>query len=190
MRNGINIIFGTALVSILLLVPYGKGSLAASDAEKRDAYFVDQFGKIKSAFEKHIEQLERCIAQMELFERKDTELVFKDDECSRIDKMRPEAQELFRQVKTSLEEYYAWISSLTEKTFEELVEYSKDSQSRLLAMTQEYLDKYKEALTQSERIMQKQAQRLSELEKRSKEVENELDSSRESDDAQPSSQSN
>ncbi len=190
MRNGINIVFGTALVSILLLVPYGKGALAAAETERRDAYFVKQFEKIKNAFEKHIEQIDKCIAQMELFERKDTELVFKDKECSQFDKMRPEAQELFKQVKTSLEEYYAWINSLTEKTFEELVEYSRDSQSKLLAMTREYLNKYEEALTQSERIMHKQAQRLSELEKRSKEVEKELESSRESEVAQPSSQSN
>ncbi len=190
MRNGINIVFGTALVSILLLVPYGKGALAAADAEKRDAYFVKQFEKIKTAFEKHIHQLDRCIEQMELFERKDTDLVFKDEECSQFDKMRPEARELFRQVKTSLEEYYAWISSLTEKTFEELVEYSKDSQSKLLAMTQEYLDKYKEALTQSERIMQKQVQRLSELEKKSKEVEQKIQSNKESEVTQPSNQSN
>lgn len=190
MRNGINIVFGTALVFTLLLLPYGKGALAASDPEKRDAYFVDQFGKIKTAFEKHIEQLDKCIAQMELFEQKDSELVFKDEECSRFDKMRPEVQGLFKQVKSSLEEYYAWINSLTEKTFEELVEYSKDSQSKLLALTQEYLNKYKEALTQSERIMQKQVQRLNELEKRSKEVEKELESSRESEATQPSSQSN
>ena len=176
MRNGINIVLGTALVFILFLAPSEKAARAAADSEKRDAYFVKQFENIKNAFEKHIQQLDKCIAKMELFEREDTELVFKDEECSQFDRMRPEAQELFKQVRTSLEEYYAWISSLTEKTFEELVEYSKDSQSKLLAMTREYLDKYKAALVQSERIMQKQVQRLGELEEQSKEMERQINS--------------
>lgn len=190
MRRKLDIVLGTALVLILFLAPNEKAALAASDPEKRDAYFVNQFEKIKNAFEKHIEQLDKCIAQMELFERKDAELVFKDEECSQLDKMRSDARELFSQVKISLEEYYAWINSLTEKTFKELVEYSKDSQSRLLAMTREYLNKYEEALSQSERIMQKQAQRLNELEKKSKEVEQQIESNKESEDAQLSNQSN
>ena len=189
-RDRTNIVLGTALVSILFILPSGKVAFAAAESERRDAYFVNQFEKIKNAFEIHIQQLDKCIEEIEIFEKKNTELVFEDVECSKFNKMRPDVQELFTQVKSALEEYHAWINSLTENAFEELVKYSSSSQSKLLLITREYLNKHQQLLAQSEQVMQKQMQRLSELEKRSKEVEQQIETNKESEDDQLSNQSN
>lgn len=180
----------TSLAFFLYITVNVNAAFAESGNENRDSYYVKQFEQFNQAFEAHIGQLEKCIVEMETFEKKDTELVFNDVECSKLDKMRPEAQDLYDKTRAALEEYYRWISSLTEDTFRELVKFSNSSQSILLESTRKYLMKHKEAVAQSERIMQKQVRRLEEMEQRIKEAEQQMESSKEAVDPPAGSQSN
>lgn len=180
----------TSLAFFLYITVNVSAAFAESGNENRDSYYVKQFDKFNQAFEMHIGQLEKCIAEMEMFEKEDTGLVFNDVECSKLDKMRPEAQDLYEKTRSALEEYYGWISSLTEDTFRELVKYSTSSQSMLLESTRKYLTKHKEAVAQSERIMQKQVRRLEEMEQRIKQAEQQIDSTQEEDNSEVGTKSN
>lgn len=168
----------TFLVFVLYITVVSNVAFAESENEQLDSYYTNRFEEFNKAFEEHIQQLDKCIAEMEVFEKKDTKLVFNDAECSKLDKMRPEAQDLYEKTRAVLEEYYRWISSLTEKTFDELVKDSNHSQSMLLASTREYLTRHKKALRQSERVMEKQVRRLEEMEQRIKEAEQQIESAR------------
>lgn len=161
----------------LFVLPMTNVAWAASENENQDSYYALEFEKFSEQFEQHIQQLNKCIAEMEAYENQTTEFVFKGEDCSRLDDMRTEAQQTYNDARALLEKYIQWIGSLTEKTFAELVKLSNSSQSMLLTSMRSYLDKQNEVLLKSERIMQKQTQRLEEMEQRIEDAEKQLNSS-------------
>ena len=107
-------------------------ALAASESENQDSFYALEFEKFSEQFEQHIQQLDKCIAEMEAFENQSTDFVFKGEDCSRLNDMRTEARRLYDEARALLEKYIQWIGSLTESTFTELVKLSNSSQSMLL----------------------------------------------------------
>lgn len=185
-QNKINITVFTSLVAVFFLLPIGNVAIAAPAEEKRDAFYAEKFEKFSAAFEKHVQHLDKCIAEMKTFENEGAELSFNGTECSRLDEMRAAERELYTDARALLEEYIGWIDSLTEHTFDKLVERSSSSHNTLLAAMGNYLSKQKEALDQSERVMEKLMRRLREMEQRVEEAERQIES-RQGDKGSPES---
>ncbi|HSS64180.1 MAG TPA: hypothetical protein VLS27_07080 [Gammaproteobacteria bacterium] len=190
MRNQTDVTPITSLVSILLLSLSGNVAHAESDNANLDSFFAMEFEKFNEAFENHIRQLDKCMEEMDGFEENGAELSFSGAECSKLEEMRADAQRLHSEVRAALEEYLHWISSLTGGTFKQFVERSDSAQSTLLGSMKTYSTRHKQVLARSERIMEKQVRRLSELEQRIREAQRRTGSSREGEVSRESGKSN
>ena len=166
----------TTLAFYIFAISVENVASAASKIENRDSFYSQEFEKFSSKFEQHIQQFDKCIAEMRAFQNQDTELSFNGPGCSRLEEMRLEAERLYSDARALLEKYIEWINSLTESTFKELVKHSNTAQSTLLTSMRSYLDKYEEVLRQSEQVMQKQSQRLREMEQKVEEAERQIES--------------
>ena len=182
-RNRPNVASIVSVIFILLFLSNGNIALAAAENENLDSFYAEKFVNLNLALGAHIQQIGRCLAEIDTFEKDDKELFFATAECSKFSKMRSDAQDLINEAKTVSEEYLRWVESLTDNNFQKLVKRSRSSQAMLLASIGIYVTKHKKALIRFERVMEKQQQRLREFERLVQETRQQIESDAENEGA-------
>ena len=148
---------------VVLLLPGVEATSAASGTEKLDSFYATEFKKFNEAFEKHIQQVDKCLGEMDRFEKGD---IFLDPiECPKFDKMRPEAASLLKEIKVVVESYVKWLNILSDETVENATKLSSPANNMTNALIQIYSTKFQKALIQTKRVRKQEEELVNEINK-------------------------
>ncbi|MFQ5882347.1 MAG: hypothetical protein ACE5I9_07730 [Candidatus Methylomirabilales bacterium] len=91
----VNLFVGLILTSSLAAQQPSYGHL--------DQFYAEEIDRFNRAFEKHIKQADKCLNEMDRFEK--GEIFLEPVECPKFNQMRPKARELLGEVKIVMKSY-------------------------------------------------------------------------------------
>ena len=138
------IIFSFIFVPLLLVIEVVS---AESGTEKLDSFYFEEFNKFNMAFEKHAQQVEKCLKEMERFEK--GEIFLDPQDCPKLNEMRLDAVSLLEEVQVVINSYESWLK----------IEFNDNATKQsfpafeiIYAQITIYSTKYKKAVIQTKRV--------------------------------------
>ncbi len=143
---------------LIFLTPVLFGVAQAQEKyERLDAFYADEFKQFNQVFEKHIEQLDKCLTEMDRFEA--GEFLLEPMECPAFDKMRRRVSALLDDIKLVRASYRDWLIALQRADAPDTAtQQSSLPSSETGVLIQIYKVKYKRAMLQSARVQKMQGE--------------------------------
>lgn len=147
--------------SIIILILLGMEVASAdSGTETLDSFYAAELNKFNEAFESHIEQLDKCLSEMERFEK--GEVFLEPTECAKFDESRPYAASLLEEVEIVMKSYAKWLDAIVD---DNAIKNSSAASNMTNALLQIYSTKFQKALIQTMRVRKQEEQLVNEINK-------------------------
>ena len=129
------------IITIIIFCTPVLFGVAQAQHERLDAFYADEFKKFNKTLERHIEQLDKCLAEMDRFEA--GEFLLEPIECPAFDKMRRRVPALLEDIKLVMVSYRDRLIATQQSSL---------LGSDTSVLIQIYMVKYKRAMLQNARV--------------------------------------
>ena len=147
-----------ALVALLTFPAHGQ-----TGHDRLGKFYASQFHQFNTTFVEIVNQLDRCLAEMDRFEAGN--VLLDPVECPRFDKLRPKAFALMEDLEPVMDSYRVTLNTLSE------INYTGDAYDRpgkeleeVVALLKLFKVKFKQANVQTKRVQKLERDLMKELE--------------------------
>ena len=169
-------IFIVLLGLVTFTFTHAAKSADVSEYNKLDSFYAGEFKKFNNVFNGHITQIDKCLKEMDAFEKGD---IFKEPiECKNFNAMRPDTASLIEEIQVVTKSYGNWLKQVPQEESSELslTEYNNSS-----ALIEIYTVKFKKSMIQTKRVRRQEKKivgNLNQLSDELKRLQTEKDESR------------
>ncbi len=151
------LIFGTSVAALM------DQARAQTGHERLATFYFSEIHAFNLAFVKHLEQLDKCLDEMDRYEGGE---VFLDPlECSAFNETRPVAGALLEDIKLIFQSYIDTLQNLTESGYAgNAYDQVMEEQMEAGALVKLYSVKFQQAKIQTERVRKAESEIVKELE--------------------------